>query len=214
MTRKATAEPDLEIAAIGEVYEALKGLDQQAQSRVLKYVAGKLNLESSAPGGESQERRQDDLRDPIPKESVRADDIDSQPELEGVSPIARKWMARNGLDAKQLAKIFSLGSDEIDLISKTVPGDSKKAKVRSVVLLKGVAAYLGGGAARFSHQQIKEACLHYDAYDATNFATQLKAISSEVSGSKDTGYSLTPRGLAAATEVLKSLTATTNKRDD
>jgi hypothetical protein len=54
---------------------------------------------------------------------------------------------------------------------RTVPGKNKKEKMRSVLLLKGVAAYLAGDAGGFSHPQIKEACLHYDAFDAINFAT-------------------------------------------
>jgi hypothetical protein len=115
-------------------------------------------------------------------------------------------MTRNGLQAKQLSAIFSLGVDEIDLAAKTVPGTNKKEKMHSVFLLKGVAAYLGTGAARFTHEHMKEACLHYDAFDAGNFAANFKNLSSEVSGGKDTGYTLTARGLANATEMVKTLT--------
>jgi hypothetical protein len=115
-------------------------------------------------------------------------------------------MARNGLQADQLSRIFSLGVDEIDLIAETVPGKSKAERVYSVALLKGAAAYLGTGAARFTHEQIKEACLHYDAYDSPNFAATLKRLASEVAGSKETGYTLTARGLASATEALKKMT--------
>lgn len=61
------------------------------------------------------------------------------------------------------------------------------------------------GAARFTHEQMKEACLHYDAFDAGNFAVYFKSLSGEVAGTKGTGYTLTPRGLANATEVVKSL---------
>jgi hypothetical protein len=129
--------------------------------------------------------------------------------LEGISPVAKKWMRRNGLTATQLSNTFSLGVDEIDLVAKTVPGGkSKREKMRSVFLLKGVAAYLGGGVARFTHEQVKETCLHYDAYDLKNFATYLKGMHSEVSGSKETGYQLSARGLSNATELVKQLTQT------
>ncbi len=50
---------------------------------------------------------------------------------------------RNGLTAKGLSGVFSLGVDEIDLIAKNVPGKSKTDRTHSVLLLKGVAAYLG-----------------------------------------------------------------------
>jgi hypothetical protein len=96
--------------------------------------------------------------------------------------------------------------DEIDLIAKTVPGKGKRDKMRSVFLLKGAAAYLGTGAARVTHEQIKEACLHYDAFDVANFAVNLRSLSGEVSGTKEAGYTLTPRGLASATEMVKALT--------
>jgi hypothetical protein len=77
--------------------------------------------------------------------------------------------------------------------------------MRSVILLKGVAAYLGTGAPRFTHEQIKEACLHYDAFDANNFAFHLKNLSSEISGTKESGYTLTPRGLVAAGKMVKEI---------
>ena len=77
--------------------------------------------------------------------------------------------------------------------------------MHSVFLLKGVAAYLGTGAARFTHEQIKETCLHYDAFDSSNFAVYFKSLSAEVSGNKETGYTLTPRGLAAGTEMVRVL---------
>src|SRR5262249_48578505 len=133
------------------------------------------------------------------KDDTEEPDKDDDKELEGISPVARKWMRRNGLTATQLSNIFSLGVDEIDLVAKTVPGGkNKKEKMRNVFLLKGVAAYLGGGVARFTHEQAKETCLHYDAYDVKNFATYLKGMQSEVSGSKDTAYQLSARGLASA----------------
>ncbi len=63
------------------------------------------------------------------------------------SPVAQKWMRRNGLQAEHLSSIFSLGGDEIDVVAKSVPGKSTKARMHNVFLLKGVAAYLAGGAA-------------------------------------------------------------------
>jgi hypothetical protein len=208
--KEAIADPDQEIVAISAVYSALKELAPDAQSRVLSYVAAKLNIEAptaeidavhrtklSGDNAEQNERREEEAH-----EAKR----DSNDELEGISPVAKKWMARNGLEAAALSKIFSVSTDEIDLIAKTVPGSGNKDRMRSVFLLKGIAAYLGSGAARFSHAQIKETCLHYDAFDSTNFSKYLKSLSSEVSGSKDTEYALTPRGLASATEMVKEIT--------
>jgi hypothetical protein len=53
---------------------------------------------------------------------------------------------------------------------------------------------------------MKSTCLHYNAFDAANFAVNLRGLSSEVTGGKSEGYTLTARGLAAGTEMVKELT--------
>jgi hypothetical protein len=77
--------------------------------------------------------------------------------------------------------------------------------MRSVLLLKGIAAHLGTGVLRMTYEQLKEACLHYNAYDGTNFARYLKAFAVDVGGAKEAGYTLTARGLTAATDLIKEL---------
>jgi hypothetical protein len=207
--KRAIVDPDQEIVAISAVYSALKELAPDAQTRVMSYVAAKLNIE--APTAEFDPAHRTKLLEDNAKRNERREEEtheakqNSNDDLEGISPVAKKWMARNGLQVAALSKVFSVSTDEIDLIAKTVPGNGKKDRMRSVFLLKGIAAYLGSGAARFSHAQIKEACLHYDAFDSANFAAYFKSLSSEVSGSKDTEYALTPRGLAGATEMVKEI---------
>ena len=114
-------------------------------------------------------------------------------------------MQRSGFTVDQLGHLFSLGADEIDLVSKSVPGNSKSARVRSIVILKGLASYLSSGVPRISAEQIKEACLHYDAFDSNNHAKYLKNMSTEVTGGKSSGYSLTARGITAGTELIRGL---------
>src|SRR5260370_11364031 len=190
MTKEAIAEQDPEIVAISDVYLALKRLEPEAQARVLSYVAAKLKVDistaeiDSSPHAKPAEDARDDRANAKGTEAKE----EVQDELEGISPVARKWISRNGLQAKQLWTIFSLSTDGVDLIATTVPGESKRQRMRNVFLLTGIAAYLGSGAARFSHQQVKEACLHYDAFDSANFSANLKHFSREVTGSKDTGY--------------------------
>ena len=114
-------------------------------------------------------------------------------------------MKRSDLDSKSLQSLFSLGIEEIDLVAKSVPGSSKRERTRNVLLLKGIAAYLGTGTPRITYEQLKEACLHYNAYDATNFATYLKSFTADAGGTKEAGYTLTPRGLTAGTDLVKEL---------
>jgi hypothetical protein len=204
MATNTTFEQDPEFVAMSAVYAALKGLEQEAQTRVLNYVAAKLNL--AIPTAQQKHKIADiaDIADEADESNVENNENATE-ETEGISPAAKRWLTRNGLQPKQISTIFSIGGDEIDLIADTVPGKSKAKRMYNVFLLKGVAAYLGTGAARFTHEEVKEACLHYDAFDAANFATHVKDFTAEISGSKETGYSLNARGMAAATKLVKSI---------
>lgn len=198
---------DPEIDAIGSIYSALADLDADARNRVLDFVMSKLKMNK-------QSLSQDEV--PISSSSPVANNYSILPtsindvqidgnELDGISPPGKKWITRNGIDPVKLMKVFSLGVEEIDLVSKTVPGKGKAPRMRNVFLLKGIAAYLGTGSPRFTHEQAKEACFHYDAYDASNFATHLKNMGADVSGSKESGYTLTARGLAEGTTLVKNM---------
>ncbi|THJ12076.1 MAG: hypothetical protein CAF43_005320 [Nitrospira sp. CG24C] len=207
MKKKQIAKVDPEIVAISEVHAALKDLEPDAQSRVLTYVAGKLKIAPATFETQQDlvERQREVELDSRTNEIASGGREQEGEGLEGISPVAKKWMARNGLKSKQLSTVFSLGVDEIDLVAKEVPGKKLKERMHSVFLLKGIAAYLGTGVARFTHEQMKEACLHYKAFDSTNFSLYFKSFSSEVSGSKDAGYTLTARGIANATEMVKTI---------
>jgi len=125
MEARINQEEDPEITAIGIVFNALKDLDAAAQDRVLSFVTRKLGLrtESKAAKGEHDSPTTPATRQEPDKSSN--EEREQQPEdsqLDGVSSIAVKWMKRCGFTADQLSRIFSLGGDEIDLISKKVPG--------------------------------------------------------------------------------------------
>jgi hypothetical protein len=208
-------DADVEFEAIRSIYAALKSLTPDAQNRVLDYVLKRLGLarsdslerlaEQRQSGDEviiDRERQHEPSHEPI-KVDERVDDGD---DLEGVSQIAKKWMKRNGLSSEQLSRLFSLGVDEIDLVAEGVPGRSMKEKQRAVVLLQGLAGLLSAGAARVTDQKLREACGHYDAYDQKNYATNMRDFGAEVTGTKESGYTLTTRGLAAAAGLVKEMT--------
>ncbi len=194
------------LLAANQVHSALRTLDPAVQARVLLFVADMLGL-TLAVGNAREEppiSSQTRIEPPSVLHSPPASDPEKDEYLEGVSQVAIKWMRRNGIEAKELSAIFSLGIDDIDIIAKTVPGNNKKEKMRSVMLLKAVAAYLSTGAARVTHEQAKETTIHYDAYDATNFATYMRSMVGEIGGNKESGYTLTARGLSGAAEIIKS----------
>jgi hypothetical protein len=201
MAKQVKITEDPEIAAISEVYAALKDLDTDARARVLNYVSGKFNISSSVSISNDKEEI---ILQPRTEASFETNSV-ADDELEGISPAGRKWVARNGIKPSKLMSIFSLGIDEIDLVSKSIPGNKKSQRMRNVFLLKGIAAYLGTGTARFTHEQIKEACLHYDAWDGPNFSANFKSLSGDVSGGKDNGYTLTAKGISEATILVKSM---------
>ncbi len=200
---------DTEVAAMSAVINAIQSLEPDAQRRVINYAIQRFKLQSASldtphdpPADQVVDEPQRRLLRDEPPRDQKANEEDG---LDGVSAVARKWMSRSGLTPDAISRLFSLGIDEIDLVATKVPGKNKKDRMRSVVLLKGVASYLGGGAARVTHEQLKETCLHYDAYDSSNFATYLKEMSAEVGGTKEAGYTLTARGLTGATELIKHI---------
>jgi hypothetical protein len=204
--RGAGADP--EFTAMHSVYVALKDLDAPAQNRVLDYVFRRLSLtrdygvadfqaDSGGTAGAAVQASGEQVQ-----QAQRGEEADG---LEGISSVAQKWIRRNGLTTKTLSNLFSLGVDEIDLVANKVPGKNKKQKLRNIVLLLGVASYLGTGAARINNPRLKEACGHYGAQDPTNFARYMKELSAYVTGNREGGYSLTPKGMTAATELVKEM---------
>ncbi|MEZ5283890.1 MAG: hypothetical protein R2712_03575 [Vicinamibacterales bacterium] len=208
---KMEQEQDLELEAMARVYAALKPLESEAQVRVLDYVERRLALKRGSPPSQATTTTQQpaaatqeptSVTEPEPEDTldVGADGLD------GVSPLAQKWMKRNGLTPAQMSELYSLGVDEIDLVAQSVPGDTTKDKLRSVLLLQGVAALLNGGTARITHDRLKQASVDYNADAGTNFAKHMKSFASEVSGSKEAGYTLTTKGLNSAKELIVKMT--------
>lgn len=205
---KSETKIDPEIAAIGAVYSALQSLEKVAQQRALEYVARKLGIRigTDSHAGESQsvERLNPSSLDQSSHPESAYDEVD--PEIsDEISPIAQKWMQRNSLEPNQLAALFSLGGEEIDVIAEKIPGKSKRERMRHVIYLKCIAAYLASGAARVSDKHAREACLHYDALDSANFAANIKSFGAYLSGTKQAGYTLTPRGISEATKIVKEM---------
>jgi hypothetical protein len=210
-------EDDAELSAIQKVYSALKSLPTDGQQRVIDYVFNRLSLsrEQFQDRGTGRHESRRDVAEttelPPARDSDAIADLDSDDDSDGINPVAQKWLRRNGISTKGLETIFSIAGDEIDLISESVPGGNKKSRMKSVALLANAAAYLASGAARITDEKLREALRHYDAYDPTNFASYLKDLAAEVTGTKENGYTLTPRGLAGAATLLKEITKKTGK---
>jgi hypothetical protein len=201
---------DPELDAMRTVYAALRALDAAAQQRVVEYVMHRLDIQrpSQAPdvggGSVSLGELAKEAREQ-PAQAQEGANLEADDELAGVSPVAKKWVRRNSLSAAQLSAVFSLGLDEIDLIARSIPGTSKRERHKNVLLLAGVASYLSSGSARVEDARLREALGHYNAYDQPNFAKYMREFGPEVSGSRENGYTLSARGLAAAADVIREI---------
>jgi hypothetical protein len=196
-----------EIEALGAVVKALAGVGPAARTRILKYASEAYEIDVFFGAAQTAYTPQNSASETQAADSGSASSSEDQvsAELEGVNSVAIKWITRSGFDPKSLETIFSLGGDEIDLIAEEVPGEKKKERMRNVLLLLGVANYLSSGAPRITDDRLRETSQHYDAMDPSNFATNMKSFSAEVSGSKETGYTLSQRGLTAAKDLIKEM---------
>lgn len=191
---------DPEINAIATVFSALKSLEGDSAARVLDYVRRKLNLDKS------EDVRSSEIEPEARPDRISLSSTSSEATKEGVSPIADKWLRRSGLSLTQLDGVFNVGAaDEIDLVAAKLPGTKKAARVREVMLLKAIASYLSTGVPKVTHGVAKQTCEHYDAYDVANFSKTIKSLAPEISGSKQSGYTLTARGLAASADLIKRM---------
>src|SRR5262245_38461334 len=154
MTGETSGNRDPEFVALATVFDALQGLNAEAQERVIDYVIQKLGLgarlRTMVNPSHSPEALTDGASAPGRPPTLPATQLE-EGGLEGISALAKKWMTRSGLNSDQLSRYFSLGADEIDLVAKNVPGKSKRERMRSVLLLKAIAAYLSNGVARVTH---------------------------------------------------------------
>lgn len=189
-----------EIEVLATIDAALSSLtDLDARLRVLSWAVAKYGPIS----GVQRSTRPSDL------ESVaRASDGGVLAPRGSIHPLAQQWLKRNGIAADdRLAAVVSFDHAEIDITVDDLPDATAKARMRSVFLLRGIAAYLATGEWRFDDGNARRTCRHYNAYDPSNFSSYLRDLSIEVIGDKETGYSLTARGQKAAAELLRTLVA-------
>src|SRR5687768_11989782 len=98
-----TGDVDAELEAMRVLYVALKDLEPAAQNRVLKYVMMRLSLtrdESEERAGSTFSPRElAQEREEGTEETTSTPTVPASDELEGVSPVAQKWVRRNGLSS-------------------------------------------------------------------------------------------------------------------
>src|SRR3569833_566519 len=117
--------------------------------RILRNSAEMLGLSHSLAEIHSCHDNQDSLNTPSKETStISSDSIDIEQESDGINPVALKWKKRSGLKATDLQPLFCLGIVELVLVAMTIAGICISVRLRYVLLLKGIAAYLSSGVPR------------------------------------------------------------------
>lgn len=182
-----------ESQAIAVIDEALAHLpDDDSRARVLSWAVSKYGgtIRAAALLAGSTGVLGPGLHQPIPDSS------------EGFGPRARTWIKKHGVTPQSLDSAFHIDAESRTLILKTVRGDSKRERVRNVAALLGAMALVKTDQAKFTAAEFREALKQYDAYDAANNPTYVKAQKDVIQGSASTGYTVTSVGLDVAASLL------------
>lgn len=131
-----------------------------------------------------------------------ADDDNSE-----FSAKARTWMSRNKVTAEEIAHVFHVDGETVDVIVDTVPGRNQKAQAINAYMLTGVAEFLKTGDAKFTDKVARETCKKLGCYAETNHSTHMKKPGNVLSGSKESGWTITGPGMKAAAELVKGFSA-------
>ena len=108
MTQESNKEMEPELVAMSSVHAALKELEPEVQKRVLTWVAAKLNIACSMREPYVQHREEDQKGGAL-EASAEAERDDTNGILDGISAVAKKWMARSGLQPERALGNFQFG---------------------------------------------------------------------------------------------------------
>lgn len=133
------------------------------------------------------------------------DEIDQSDRIEAGPRLAR-WMGQGNVTNDELTNVFHQGEDgRIDVTVNSVHERTVKGQVEKIYLLAGVMSLIREDRPVFTDEEARELCREFNAYDAANHATYVKALGRFVSGSKSSGWELTRPGLNAASTLVKEL---------
>jgi hypothetical protein len=179
-------------AVTTNLYNLLQPLQSEERKRVIKAALTMLGDDTSVANQKSEK-------------GGAADDGDG--DNSDFNSKARTWMSRNKVSAQELAHVFHVDGETVDIILDTVPGKNQKEQAINAYMLTGVAELLKTGDPKFTDKVARESCKKLGCYADTNHATYLKRPGKVLSGSKDSGWTLTGPGMKAAAELVKELTA-------
>jgi len=132
-------------------------------------------------------------------------DADENSDSAGFHIKAKSWMKKYTVTAEQLSHIFHMENDTVEIIAHEVPGASTKQKTINAYVLTGIGQLLVTGEAKFDDKAGRAACQSLGCLNDSNHATYMKDKGNVLSGSKDSGWTLTGPGLKVGADLVKGL---------
>lgn len=185
-----TKQPRLpDIAA--KIYDLLEPLDAQTRTKVLQGVLGLLG-DSAVPEGSST---------PATAHMVAGLGHASSRHVTGAK--AQAWMGKHGLTDELLERVFHFDG-QCEVI--TAPqGKNKREQTINAYVLIGAQHLLQNDDSKFSDASAVALCKKLGCLDQANHALTRTKFGNRLTGSKDTGYTLTVPGLDQAATLIKTI---------
>lgn len=126
----------------------------------------------------------------------------------GVPDGIKPFLTANAITTEILEKAFHPTGPGAQLLTSSIPGNSKANKLVNLSLLLCVKQALESGSFISTLKELRELAVHYDCYDSTNFSSILKANKNYYKPrEKGADLELSGPGLKKAGEIIKSIAA-------
>jgi hypothetical protein len=182
----------LDIPAISsKLYELLEPLEPSIRKRAIKATLTML--------GDNDV----DLEPDKPKE----EEASGSGEGTGVPLKVRTWMRTNSITEDQLQHTFHIENGQVELIVAELPGKTGKERTVNAYILAGLTQFLETGEPKFDDKSARAVCKSHGCLDESNHAYNLKGKGNMISGTKESGWTLTGPGLKSGADIVKSTAA-------
>jgi hypothetical protein len=174
---------------VGSLYDLLGSVDTNDRKKAIKAALTMLGDDTSITndkGGKSQSSGDD------------ADEGDFNAKTRG-------WITRNKVTSEQLNHVFHIDGETVEIIVDRAPGKNQKQQTINAYVLTGIRELIKTGDARFDDKFGRESCDKMGCFGPTNHSTYMSKPGNVLSGSKESGWSLTGLGLKAGADLVKEL---------
>lgn len=177
-----------------EMYELLEPLDSTERQRTLKATLALLGESFGEIGGQDT-RNKETRGEELPQHG------------DGLGENAARWMRQNQISRSAIDQLFHIDGNNVDLIVRSVVGNSRREKTLNAYLLVGIRNLLNTDEPRFTEKEAIEFSHLVDAYDRNNHTALRNAIGKRMSGDRSSAFTLTVPGLRDAANLIRVMGA-------